>query len=309
MRMAAAGIIGHVVRLPVARKVRESESNARAADGRPSLVPLTLIQTQDIGCAGCARHLLPSSSQMKNSKVLIMESNQDLRGILALLLGRYVVVSAGSIDEAEEALRRESFDLAILDVASGSERSPAIRFIQALRHAGEHLPIIATSAIAGPGVAVKALGAGSDDFLRKPWRSDELLARVDRQIRRLHERGATDAEKANGTYLHGEFLFGGARVGSDLMLRFGAKETRLMAKQYAMLWVFHRHAGRLVTRETLRREVWGPATNAGALSMTEYLSRLRKSFRSLGLDFDRLVQTQSGLGYRVSAMATSSEGQ
>jgi DNA-binding response OmpR family regulator len=236
---------------------------------------------------------------MKTSKVLIVESNQDLRGILSLLLGRYAVVAVGDTDEADEALRHDCFDLAILDVAAAGESSRPIRFIQTLRNAGEHLPIIATSAHPDASVAVKALRAGSDDFIRKPLKSAELIARVESHIKRQHERPTSTALKAGGIYLHADFLFGRASVGADLTLRSGSKATQLLAKQYAMLWVFHQNRGKLVTREMLRREVWGPATNAGASSMTEYISRLRKSFRSIGLDFDEMVHTQSGVGYRV----------
>jgi len=237
-----------------------------------------------------------------------MESNQDLRGILALLLGRYAVVGVGNADEADEAMRSECFDLAILDVASGTESSHAIRLIHALRKAGEQLPIIATSAIPHVNVAVKALRAGADDFVRKPWKAVELIARIDRHVDRNHGRSVSAAKKAGGIYLHEDFRFGRARVGSDLTLRLGSKECRLLAKQYAMLWVFYQSSGQLVTREVLRREVWGPATNAGVSSLNEYISRLRKSFGSLGLDFDQLVQTQSGIGYRVSRKVAAGEG-
>lgn len=240
---------------------------------------------------------------MKKSKLLVLESSHDLRVILSYLLGQYEIIVVGSVDEANSVMRNNYFDLALLDVASGGEHSRTLRFIRSLRENGERLPIIATSALADPNVGINALRAGSDDFVRKPWKSMELVARIDGHIERHHEHGASADKKAGGVYLHGDFNFGRAKVGSDFTLSFGRKETRLLAKQYAMLWVFHTNGGQLVTREALRREVWGPATNAGVSSMTEYVSRLRKAFFLIGLDFDELVQTQSGIGYHVSPLA------
>jgi DNA-binding response OmpR family regulator len=237
---------------------------------------------------------------MKKSKVLVLEPDPVLREFLPLLLEAYAVVAVSTVKDTEDAMRNQYFDLALLDVARGGTSAPTIRYIRSIRQSGEHLPIIATSAIPDPEIAIMALRAGSDDFVRKPWRSRELLTRIDRHIERHAERNSPDVVKAGGVYLDKGFQFGPAKVGSDLILRVGSNQVRLLAKQYAMLRMFSRNRGKLVTREALRLEVWGPASNAGVSSMTEYVSRLRTIFRSLDLDFNSLVKTQSGLGYRIS---------
>src|SRR6185312_14519521 len=155
--------------------------------------------------------------------------------------------------------------------------------IRQCRAADGLLPIFAISEL---DQTMQALGAGADDFLRLPLRSDEfvlrwrgMLARGDR-MRAISPRVRCDES----------FYFGGVEVRANLMLRFpnGAEEP-IRPKQLEILRMFAGRGGELVLRDDLTDAIWGFKAARYGSSSNQYISLLRAAFRRHGLDFDRWV--------------------
>ncbi len=239
----------------------------------------------------------------KTSRLLLLIGDPDLGGILKLALRENDLELFGRAGPAEDALRRRSFDLALVDL-SVEGRPAALELIRKWRRAGGAVPIIALSDYPQPSLAIEALDAGADDFLRKPFHHDELLAR----IRKLGRRApAPPPRRAGGVMLErNPFVFGGATVTPDLMVRFPlGQEERIRPKQHGILKVFSEHAGALVLKEALVKSVWGSDGNDAGHSVNEYVSILRRLFLRHGVDFNRLVVSEPKAGWRIHPSAAA----
>lgn len=236
------------------------------------------------------------------SRLLLLIENPDLGEILKLALREHeleLFTRAGPVDDA---FRRRSFDLAIVDLDTGG-RAAGIELVRGWRRAGSSLPVIVISDIPQPSLGVEALNAGADDFLRKPFHHEELLAR----IRKLLRQGAPSALRKAGGVLLGKtaFVFGGATVTPDLLVRFPlGGEARLRPKQHGILKVFAERAGGLVLKEELIRSVWGSDASDTGHSVNEYISILRRLFVRHRIDFNRLVVSEPKAGWRIHPDAT-----
>lgn len=239
---------------------------------------------------------------MRRRRLLLLVENSDLGGILLLALRDYDLEWHAQIDSAADAFRRRSFDLAVVDLAFGG-RPVGLEAIRQWRTGGATFPIIAISDLPQPALAVAALDAGADDFLRKPFHHGELVAR----IRKLLERRETGSplRKAGGVLLgRAAFTFGAATVTPDLVVRFpdGAEE-RLRPKQHGILKVFAERAGTLVMKEELVKQVWGSDANDAGHSVNEYVSTLRRLFLRHKVDFNGLVASEPKAGWRIAPAA------
>jgi DNA-binding response OmpR family regulator len=242
---------------------------------------------------------------LRKSRLLLLIESPDLGGILQLALRDYELEWFPRPDQARDAFRRRSFDLAIVDL-SFAGRPAGLESIRDWRSAGASFPIIAISDIPQPSLAVESLNAGADDFLRKPFHHEELLMRMGK----LLARGKTDTSvrKAGGVILgRSAFTFGKAKVTPDLMIQFpkGAKE-KIRPKELGILRVFAEHAGGLVLKDELMKSVWGSDANNAGHSVNEYVSRLRRLFIRRGIDFNKLVVSEPKAGWRIDAKAVDS---
>jgi DNA-binding response OmpR family regulator len=239
---------------------------------------------------------------LRKSRLLLLIESPDLGGILQLALRNYELEWYPRPDQARDAFRRRSFELAIVDL-SFAGRPAGLDSIRDWRSAGAAFPIIAISDIPQPSLAVESLDAGADDFLRKPFHHEELLVRIGKLLAR--GKSETSVRKAGGVLLgQSAFTFGKARVTPDLMIQFpkGAKE-RIRPKELGILRVFAQHAGGLVLKDELVKSVWGSDANNAGHSVNEYVSRLRRLFVRRGIDFNKLVVSEPKAGWRIAAQA------
>lgn len=234
-------------------------------------------------------------------RLLLVIENPDLGGILRLALRAFDLELFVRPAAAADALRRRSFDLAVVDLSFGG-RPAGMELIRAWRKAGGSLPVIAISDFPQPSIGIEALDAGADDFLRKPFHHEELLARIRKLLRRA---AAEPLRKAGGVVLaRSAFVFGGATVTPNLLVRFPlGGEERIRPKQHGILQAFAERAGTLVLKEELVRTVWGSDANDAGHSVNEYVSLLRRLFLRHGVDFNRLVASEPKAGWRVHAEA------
>jgi two-component system KDP operon response regulator KdpE len=219
-------------------------------------------------------------------KILVADDDpQILRALRITLTARgYDVITAGDGRAALNAAIEQHPDLVVLDL--GMPGLTGIEVIEAIRGWSE-LPILVVSGRSESFDKVDALDAGADDYVTKPFAADELLARIRALSRRTP--AATDAPTVS---------FGDVTVdlAAHVVTRAGVP-VRLTPTEWRLLELLVHNHDRLVTRETILREVWGPqyTTDTGYLRL--YLSQLRKKLEPVPSAPKYLI-TEAGMGYR-----------
>lgn len=221
-------------------------------------------------------------------RVLVIDDEPQIRKLLRVSLGAesLQVIEAANAEAGLIALKQDKPDVMILDLglpdADGLELIPRIREISSV-------PIIVLSVRDDESGKVRALDAGADDYLTKPFGIAELLARIRTALR--HRLQASGSQPVIET--------GALRI--DLTLRrvtLDGIELRLSRKEYAILAVLAKHAGRVITQPQLLRDVWGKVHEEDTQYLRVYIGQLRQK---LGDDAaaPRYVITEPGVGYRL----------
>jgi len=219
-------------------------------------------------------------------KILIADDDPQMVRALRITLAAhgYEVVVASDGAAAVSTAAQAHPDLIMLDL--GMPQFDGIEVIQALR-GWTSVPIIVVSGRTGSADKVEALDAGADDFVTKPFRVDELLAR----LRALSRRAAPAGESTVG--------FGDVVVdlATKTVTRSGAR-VHLTPTEWRMLEHLARHPGALVTRQDLLKEIWGSEQVADSGYLRLYMSQLRKKLEREPGSPEHLL-TESGMGYRL----------
>jgi len=218
--------------------------------------------------------------------VLLAEDDPAIAEPLARALTRegYDVVvqgtGQGAIDSAGQA------DIVVLDL--GLPDMDGLDVARELRGQGLSVPVLVLTARADEVDLVVGLDAGADDYVTKPFRLAELLARVRALLRRTHGESPDDEE------LRAQDV----RVDVAAHRAFqGDRELHLTTKEFDLLRVLVANAGSVVVRDTLMRDVWGSDPVGSTKTLDMHVSWLR---RKLGDDANapRYVSTVRGLGFR-----------
>ncbi|WP_043497855.1 response regulator transcription factor [Georgenia sp. SUBG003] len=221
------------------------------------------------------------------TNVLLVEDDPAIAEPLARALGRegYEVRPHGTGQAAIDDLAN-GVDLVVLDL--GLPDMDGLDVARHIRNQGLSLPILVLTARADEVDLVVGLDAGADDYVTKPFRLAELLARV----RALLRRAGGDITEDD------ELVAQDVRVDVAAHRAFrGNREMHLTAKEFELLRVLVREAGSVVGRETLMREVWGTDPTGSTKTLDMHVSWLR---RKLGDDANdpRYITTVRGMGFR-----------
>jgi two-component system response regulator QseB len=188
------------------------------------------------------------------------------------------VVSDGAA--ASTMAQDEEFDLLVLDLGLPGKQGAEV--LRDMRLAGQRMPVLILTARDDLDSTVAGLEGGADDYVTKPFKFEELLARIRARLREQPESEQTVLE-AGGVTL-------------DMRARRASVEGRtieLSAREYTMLEVLMRHAGQVLSREQLLSHVWGYDHDPGSNVVDVYVGYLRKK---LGPD---VIETARGMGYRL----------
>jgi two-component system, OmpR family, KDP operon response regulator KdpE len=149
------------------------------------------------------------------------------------------------------------------------------------------MPIIVLSAVGEEDAKVRALAAGADDYVTKPFGPPELVARLEAVLRRAPQEGEPVVDLA------------GLRIdlARSAISRDG-EEIHLTPTEFRLLRVLIRNRGRLMTHRALLREVWGPAWTEDTPTLRTHIANLRRKIEAPG--GERLIRTDPGVGYRIS---------
>jgi len=178
-------------------------------------------------------------------------------------------------------------NLVILDL--GLPDGDGVDFILDVRK-WSRVPIIVLSARVNEADKIKALDAGADDYLSKPFGVGELLARVRATLRRQHQPLAGD---------DGLIRFGDVTL--DLQARLVTKaqqQVHLTPTEYRLLSVLVANAGRVVTNPQLLKEVWGPSHSESGHYLRIYMGHLRQKLEDDPAQPKHLL-TETAVGYRI----------
>ncbi|WP_228978790.1 response regulator transcription factor [Streptomyces sp. DH12] len=221
------------------------------------------------------------------TRVLLAEDDASISEPLARALRRegYEVEVREDGPSALDTGLKGAVDLVVLDL--GLPGMDGLEVARRLRSEGHTVPILVLTARADEVDTVVGLDAGADDYVTKPFRLAELLARV----RALLRRGATEpAPQPPSTH--------GVRIDVESHRAWmGDEELQLTAKEFDLLRVLVRDAGRVVTRDQLMREVWDTTWWSSTKTLDMHISWLRKK---LGDDAanPRYIATVRGVGFR-----------
>jgi DNA-binding response OmpR family regulator len=226
---------------------------------------------------------------MPRSRVLIVEDEQDIAGLIKHALERNGEADAEIVGTGEAALKAVSTrlpDLIILDlnlpILGGLEVCRILRS----RSDAQHLPIIMLTARTSENDRVTGLEHGADDYVTKPFSLRELTARVRAVLRR-----STPPNERRLAAYHGDHLvadFDAVSVAVD------QEPIRLTRREFELLRYLVQNKSRVVSRDRLLERVWGYDRLVETRSVDVHVGRLRAKLKSAG----RQIETVVGLGYR-----------
>lgn len=227
---------------------------------------------------------------MNNAAILVIDDEVQIRRLLEITLesNNFNVESADTAKEGLRIAANHPPDLIILDLGLPDENGHDV--LKKLREWYTN-PILILSVQSSEEDIVKALDNGANDYLIKPFRTGELLARIRSAIRSINT-----SEENSPIIDCGELQI-------DLIARIVKKNNELIkltATEYKLLSLFAQHEGKVLTHQYLLREIWGP----GYINQTQYLrvfiAQLRKKIET---DANRpiYIVTEPVVGYRFIA--------
>lgn len=223
------------------------------------------------------------------ARILVVDDEPNIIGTVAPLLRarNYEVFSAMTGRAALESVERDKPDLIVLDLGL-----PDISGIEVCRQIREtqNTPILVLSARGAEGDKVNALDAGADDYVTKPFGTEELLARIRAALRRLE-----GPSPVTGPLVRGDLVIDRERF---RVLRDG-EEVRLTPKEFELLTFLAQHPGRVLTHRTILKAVWG----AHVIDQPEHLRVLVGSLRKKiepNPSTPKYILTEPWVGYRFA---------
>ncbi len=216
------------------------------------------------------------------ARILIAEDEPRIVEFLekGLRAAGYSTVSVDDGELAAALARDDDFDLLVLDL--GLPSLDGIDVLARIRRRGDRLPVIVLTARSDVHDTVAGLEAGADDYVTKPFRFEELLARVRVRLR-------SDVSEEQTVLRVGP-------VSLDVRTRrasVGDRTVELTAREYSLLETFLRHPDQVLSREQLLSIVWGYDFDPGSNVVEVYVGYLR---RKLG---NGVVETVRNMGYRL----------
>jgi two-component system, OmpR family, KDP operon response regulator KdpE len=228
---------------------------------------------------------------MKKISVLVVDDDPKIRKLLSVNLEKrnYAVQEAADGDQAITWMEQDVPDLVILDlVMPGINGNDICLWI---RDRGLDIPIIVLSAHDEEDLKVRALDAGADDYIMKPFKTEEFLARMRAIMRRA---GTSDVSP-------GEAKINIEGLSIDLNGRrafVDETDMHLTRTEFALLAALGKHCDAVITHDELLANVWGDEYRGSSHYLHVYLGRIR---RKMGDKYSSLLETVPGQGYLLNS--------
>lgn len=232
---------------------------------------------------------------MKESKntILVVDDEPEIRKMLQIFL-EAVDFKVAQSDTGKQALRMAASvrpNLILLDLVLPDMNGKDI--INDIRQWSQ-VPIVVLSAKSEEEEVVAALNAGADDYITKPFGTEELLARINANLRKGAVREAGEIELVNGP------------ICMNLVrheVSINNEKVTFTPKEYALLRLFLIHCGRMITHRQILKEIWGPAHVEDAQYLRVYIGQLREKLEVVpGLK--AIIVSEAGIGYRMDSASS-----
>ena len=215
-------------------------------------------------------------------KLLLVEDEVKLSEALTVLIGRagYTVETALDGLTALQMTRENKYDVIVLDRML--PRLDGLSVLKEMRKEKNDTPVLLLTAKDEPSERVAGLEAGADDYLIKPFFTEELLARIKVLTRRNEKKSTENIIESGGITLyplHGEALIN------------GKTKIQLTVKETALLSLLMQNQGQVVTKERIMEKIWGYNSDAGIANVDLYIYYLRKKLNLTN------IRTIRGIGY------------
>lgn len=239
---------------------------------------------------------------MKNNryKILLVEDDANIRGVVATLLEseNYQVILAENCMLAQSLFSSHRPDAVILDL--GLPDRDGMVFLEYVRR-DSLTPIIVLSARSDERDKVRALDAGANDYVTKPFGSAELLARVRTALR--NGRHSADSGKLPG----GKFVLRDMVIDYDARQVFiQGKEIRLSQTEYNIVALLSEHCGKMMTYSAIIKGVWGYPDVGGTKKLQVNMANIRKKF-GVKPGEAKYITNELGVGYRMNGEREEAE--
>ena len=221
-------------------------------------------------------------------RILVVDDEPQIQRFLhpSLVVSGYEVLTALTGHQALRSLAADRPDAVLLDLGLPDMDGKFV--IEEIRRRSD-IPIIVLSARDREAEKIAALDLGADDYLNKPFGIGELLA----SLRSMFRRRPSRAIEAGGTYSVGPIEIDTA----SHQVKRGGVVVHLTPKEFELLALLMRHAGRVLTHRQLLTEVWGPAHGADTQYLRVFIGQLRQKLEADPAE-PKLIITEPGIGYR-----------
>ncbi len=229
-------------------------------------------------------------NQQSAIKILYVEDDSNLSFVIKDLLEEngYSVTHCMDGQSAIQKFGTDSFDLCILDVML--PQKDGFEVAEFIRKVNTEVPIIFLTAKSLSEDRIKGLRIGADDYITKPFSTEELLLRVENILKRL---GTLHTDKAKKDIFElGKYTFNFP----DYSLHFNGESRHLTEREAHLLRLLCLHKNQVVTREILLKSVWGKDDYFTGRSMDVFISKLRKY---LSEDQSIKIQVVHGIGFKL----------
>ena len=229
---------------------------------------------------------------MNKPLILVVEDDMPIRNLITTTLKAHGYRSITSLNGETAILEASSHNPDIILLDLGLPDIDGVEVIHRVR-SWSNMPIIVISARSEDSDKIKALDAGADDYLTKPFSVEELLARLRVTQRRLSalQIGAVNTESVfvNGK-LKVDFAAGCAWL--------DGQELRLTPSEYKLLCLLCKNVGKVLTHTFITQQIWGRSWENDVASLRVFMATLRKKLEK-DPDAPQYIQTHIGVGYRM----------
>ncbi len=222
-------------------------------------------------------------------RILIAEDEQEIAKALKVILerNRYSVDTVDNGEDALDYIESGNYDIAVLDIMMPI--LDGISVLREVRNRKNSIPVLLLTAKSEVEDRVAGLNAGADDYLSKPFATNELLARVNALSRRV------------SAYLPDVLTFGNTSLDCTSYILSTTKENvKLNNKEFQMMELFIRSPHAVFSTDRLMERIWGYDSESEIDVVWAYIAFLRKKLKAIGAEIE--IRTVRGAGYSLEEM-------
>ena len=227
-------------------------------------------------------------------KILVVEDEQSIARFISAILNAngYETLMAQTGSEALSIISSTCPDLVILDL--GLPDMDGTEILRDLR-SWSSLPVVVVSARSHEKDKVEALDMGADDYLTKPFGTDELLARVRAAIRHTRTASGNDEVARQGTYTVGDMVIDYNKH----QVLINGENAKLTLSEFRIVALLGKFAGKVLTYDYIIRELWGPRAGNDNQILRVNMANIRRKIQKNPAE-PQYIFTEVGVGYRMA---------